>query len=540
MCNKGDETMKSSLQLLACCLILLCLSGVGLASQSESSGSPERISKLTVGTINQINEANPWDYYFGVYSMMLSHQGLVRFNNNGDVDPEIAASWDTEDLQTWTFHLRDDVTWHDGQPLTAQDIKFTIDYDLEKDPLSKSYIGTIKSVEAPDNKTVIITLEKPDYNFLKTIAVVKVIPAHIFKSVAEPKKFNDREAAIGCGPYKFVKFDKDAGTVTYQANDRYWGGMPAIDTIELRMFKNPDALMLAFQKGEVDLPYYYSKGISYYYVPNLLDNKDIGIEVYPERGITNVLWFNTAKEPFDNKELRSALSYALNYEELKNMFTAGYGTLPSAGWVPNGTLYYTKTRTLTYDANKSRSMLDDLGFKDVDGDGFRETPQKEKFQPKLLTRSDLPDSIRAAEMLKKYFAAVGIDVKIDLADKSTHGEILDEKKTHEMALAGTTFWGMIMGEGYGSGYTDSRYYGWSMVDDPEYQSIVDSLSSTQDKGKREELAAKIQEYYAEQMPQFAVYSLNIIQPYNANYAGWEYNPLHGILSYGTLFKLHEA
>lgn len=532
--------MKSPLQLMACCLILLCLSGVSLASQSDSGGTPERISKLTVGTINQINDANPWDYYFGVYSMMLSHQGLVRFNNNGDVDPELATSWETEDLQKWTFHLRDDVTWHDGQPLTAQDIKFTIDYDLEKDPLSKSYIGTIKSVEAPDNKTVIITLEKPDYNFLNTIAVVKIIPAHIFKSVAEPKKFNEKEATIGCGPYKFVKFDKDAGTVTYQANDKYWGGMPAIDTIELRMFKNPDALMLAFQKGEVDLPYYYSKGISYYYVPNLLDNKNIGIEVYPERGITNVLWFNTAKVPFDNKELRLALSYALNYEELKNMFTAGYGTLPSAGWVPNGTLYYTQTRTLTYDANKSKSMLDNLGFKDVDGDGFRETPQKAKFQPKLLTRSDLPDSVRAAEMLKKYFAAVGIDIKIDLADKSTHGEILDEKKTHEMALAGTTFWGMIMGEGYGSGYTDRRYYGWSMVDDPEYQSIVDGLGSTQDKRKREELAAQIQEYYADQMPQFTVYSMNIIQPYNANYAGWEYNPLHGILSYGTLNKLHKA
>jgi peptide/nickel transport system substrate-binding protein len=69
---------------------------------------------------------------------------------------------------------------------------------------------------------------------------------------------------------------------------------------------------------------------------------------------------------------------------------------------------------------------------------------------------------------------------------------------------------------------------------------VDELASTQDKEKRKELAAEIQEYYAEEMPQFAVYSLNIIQPYNSEYAGWEINPLHGILSYGTLFKLHKA
>jgi peptide/nickel transport system substrate-binding protein len=102
--------------------------------------------------------------------MMLSHQGLVRFNKNGDLNPELAKSWETEDLHKWTFHLRDNATWHDGKPVTAQDFKFTVDYDLEKDPLSKSYIGTIESVEAPDDKTVIINLVKPDYNFLTTIA----------------------------------------------------------------------------------------------------------------------------------------------------------------------------------------------------------------------------------------------------------------------------------------------------------------------------------------------------------------------------------
>jgi peptide/nickel transport system substrate-binding protein len=79
-----------------------------------------------------------------------------------------------------------------------------------------------------------------------------------------------------------------------------------------------------------------------------------------------------------------------------------------------------------------------------------------------------------------------------------------------------------------------------MVSDPEYQSLVDDLGKTQDTEERKELAAEIQSYYAEEMPQFAVYSMNIIQPYNARLEGWEYNPLHGILSYGTLFNLHRA
>ena len=208
--------MKRTSRLMTIGLILLCFCLIGAvwAAQTEKSGSGDRIAKLTVGTINQISDPNPWDYYFGVYSMILSHQGLVRFNNDGDLVPDLATSWETKDLQKWTFHLREDAQWHDGKPVTAQDYKFTIDYNLEKDPLSMSYIGMIKSVEAPDNKTVIIDLEKPDYNFLNTIAVVKTIPEHIFKSVDDPKKFNEKEAAIGCGPYKFVGFDKDAAIVT--------------------------------------------------------------------------------------------------------------------------------------------------------------------------------------------------------------------------------------------------------------------------------------------------------------------------------------
>ena len=93
--------------------------------------------------------------------------------------------------------------------------------------------------------------------------------------LVDVRSHDDPTAAIGCGPYRFIGFDKDAGILTYQANDNYWGGKPAIDVVELRMFKNPDALMLAFQKGEIDLPYYYSKGISYYYVPKLLENSEI-------------------------------------------------------------------------------------------------------------------------------------------------------------------------------------------------------------------------------------------------------------------------
>ncbi len=521
------------------CLILAIISQVIPLAYAEKSND-KGIDKLIVGTTAQVSDINIKDIGFGNIRWELIDCGLVKFNSAGDIVPALAKTWDTDDLKKWTFHLRDDAFWHDGTPVTAKDIQFTIDYARKTNPSSGSLYADVQSVEVPDDRTVVIDLTNPDYNFLTTIEVMSPLPEHIFENVEDPSKFNDKEATIGCGPYVFESFDKAAGILTLKAFDKFWNGTPAIDTIEFKLFKNPDAMMLALQKGEIDVTYTYGKGIEYFYVPQLLKTDDIEIMQEKDGSITGVLWINTAKEPYDNKDFRHALSYAINYDELKDLFTAGYGTIPDAGFITDGMLYHTDTRELSYDVNHSKSLLDGAGFIDIDGDDIREASDGAKLEPELLVSSSSPDRIRAAEMLEKYFEDVGIGIKIKTVDTNTFGNTMDIEKTFDMALSGTTVWGMIMGAGYGSGYIDTRYYGWSMVDDPKYQSIVDRLKLTQDKDERKELAAEIQEYYSEELPQIALYSMDVIQPINTKYEGWEYNVVYGLMNYDTLFNLHEA
>lgn len=526
----------------AICILVPIIIGtlcVLCAGQSGSSGGGT-VEKLIVGTTDLVADTNIMDTGFLNFRWMLMDCGLVKFDSEGDIIPALATSWETDDLQKWTFHLRDDALWHDGVPVTSNDIKFTIDYTMEKDPAAGAVYGDIQSVEVPDDTTVEIDLKNPDYNFLTTIEVLTPIPEHIFKDVDDPAAFNDKSAAIGCGPYVFEGFDSASGILTCKAFDKFWDGKPAVETIELRIFKNPDAMMLALEKGEVDVTYTYGKGIAYYYVPQLLELDNIKIMQMKDATLSNVLWINTAKEPYNNKEFRQALSYSIDYEELKNLFTAGYGSIPDAGFVTEATLYYIETRKLSYDPNMSRSMLEDAGFVDVDGDGLREAPDGSKLEPELMVRSYNPDHVRASEMMAKYFKDVGIDLQIKPVDKNTFGNTMDVEKTFDMALSGTTVWGMNMGVGYGSGYIDTRYYGWSMVSDPEYQKIVDELKVTGDKERRKELAEEIQNYYADELPQIALYSMNVIQPYNTKYDGWEYNVYYGLMNYGTFFNLHEA
>lgn len=521
----------------------LLASGCTAPAQKGDTGGVSqtgRVAKLVVGTTQQVTDTNINDYYYGILMLELTHQGLVRINSTGDFAPELAKSWETQDMKRWTFHLVDNATWHDGQPVTALDVKFTIEYLLDKIPTWKSSLGSIESVEAPDNETLVIILKSPDYNFMTNIAVIRTLPEHVFRSVDDPTTYSGPGATTGSGPYVFQSFDKAAGLLTFTAYDKYWGGKPAIDAIEVRLFKNTDTMIQAFQKGEIDVPYTYGKGLSFYYVPRLLQDDGIGIMTQKDGGIGNVLWFNTKVEPYDETEFRQAIGYALDYGELKNLFTAGYGTVPSAGFVPEGTLYYKDTRALSYDVNRSKAMLDALGFRDTDGDGIREMPDGSEFKPELMSRSDVSDYARAADMLKKYFNAVGLDLQVRLVDQSTLGDTLDVTKQYQMALTRTTYWGMMMGEGYGSGYVDTRYYGWTLTNDSGYQSIVDGLGMTIDGEKRKTLAGEIQDYYAEEMPAIAVYSMDVIQPYSKKYTGYGYTPLHGILCYDTLFNLKNA
>jgi peptide/nickel transport system substrate-binding protein len=535
------KTLKAiMLIMLVACLLLSGCTQPSAGPATTPAPADESIAKLIIGTTNKVEDPNINDYYFGTFSRQMTHQSLVAIAANGDIVPELASSWETPDLKTWTFHMIGNATWHDGKPVTARDIRFTMDYRKKTDPNWKSVFGGVLSVEAPDDRTVIMTLSKPDFNFLTNLAVYRTLPEHIYKSVEDPKKFNTPDAWIGSGPFVLKSFDKATGMLTYERNDKYWGPKPTIGQIEVRYFSNADTLMLAFQKGEIDAPFNYAKGFAYFYVPKLLGDPDAGIMLVKDGGITNVLWFNENKTLFDNRTFRQAVSYAINYEEMKNIFTAGYGSIPDAGWVPESTLYYKPTRKLSYDVNKSKELLDAAGFKDTNGDGFREAPDGKKFQPVLSTRSDMVDNVRAVEMLKKYLNAVGIDVQLKVLDRTSFGNLMDVDHTHEMALTRTTYWGMQMGAGYGSGYIDKQVYGWSGVNDSKFRSIVDTLKSTIDKDQRKALAGQLQDYYADEMPAIAVYNMDIIQPYNKEYAGWVYNPYNGLLCYDTLFNLHEA
>ena len=220
--------------------------------------------------------------------------------------------------------------------------------------------------------------------------------------------------------------------------------------------------------------------------------------------------------------------------------TAGYGKAVNSGLIPDKFEYYIETKPMEYDLDKAKTMLDRLGFKDIDGDGFRETPDGSKFNPELLVKSSNDESVRSSELIRNYLASAGIDLKIKLVDNPTYWDIVEEKREHEMMLCGLPFWSTQDWKGYYTSIMDARNYGWANINDPAFQSIADSIGMAKDDGKREELVGELQNCYSEELPVIPLYSMDFIQPYDKKYEGYVTHPIWGVLSLGTFVELHES
>lgn len=245
------------------------LAGLGLL---PAIGTPAAADDKVTFTVAWLNEADSLNPFVGIEAesfeiWALTYDYMISYSmEDMSPQPALATSWDTsDDGLTWTFHIRDDVTWSDGEQLTAHDIAYTYNRVLDGGPEAatwKSYLGNVTAVEAPDDTTVVLTLKAP--NAVLPLLPIPVVPEHIWKDISEDqvKSFDnspdDGEPVVGSGPFRIVKGNGGAAEYVLEKNPDYWGGDPAIDQVVIRVYKSEDPAVQALIKGEVD----FVEGIS--------------------------------------------------------------------------------------------------------------------------------------------------------------------------------------------------------------------------------------------------------------------------------------
>ena len=386
------------------------------------SGADEGISTFRLGSSTAFDTLNPLSSYMQVtYEFfLLVYDPLVRYDENYDAVPCLAEDWSvSEDELQWTFNLAEGVTWHDGEPFTSADVKFT--YELMMDTglgyMYSFYLDGITDIQCPDADTVVITTETPKANMLMN--TTPILPEHLIAAIPEENlEVWENESPVGTGPYKFDS--KGDNFVKIVKNEGYFGKLPTMDEFIFVDYENVDAMAQSLMLGEID----GATNMNPAQLSQLQNDKNIEVISGQELGFMQVginCWTDPASggNPILlDRTIRQAMDYGINKQKIVDMAYSGQGTAGTTLINPGDFFHYepAANELRTYDPDTAKALLDAAGYIDKNGDGFREAKDGSPMEFEFITIADNVEEVKSGQMIASDCAAIGIKIKSTTMD----------------------------------------------------------------------------------------------------------------------------
>lgn len=338
---------------------------------------------------------------------------------NNEIKPYFFTSYEiSEDGKELYVTFPTDKVFHDGTPVTAEDVQFSLEY--YRDVCGNSYIKSLESVELTGENSMTLKFSKADaYSYMANGATSQsVLPKHIWEKVTEPGDYVADDAYIGCGPYKLVSYDLDAGTSYYEAvpENNYLGEI-TVDAITVKTFSGEDALLMAMVNGEVDAVFNYATPVSITLLDIIRDNPDIDPGESEYTGNYQVVFGMEEGRVFADKAAREAVVKCLDWDLLSQVVNGEYGQVPGSGVIPPACKGFDSSLWKFYqDLDEANRILDEAGYLDVNGDGFREKPDGSELSVKVTPQYSTKKQEllnRIADVIIASMKEVGIQSSID-------------------------------------------------------------------------------------------------------------------------------
>lgn len=331
----------------------------------------------------------------------LIFNGLVRINAKGEIEPDLAQSWDiSADGLTYTFYLRKGVKFHDGKECTAYDVKFT--YDTIVDPKTDSPYRTsfhsMKSITVIDPYTVKILLRKPSAPLLYRLTK-EILPAHLFEN-SEARKNSFNFCPVGTGPFKFKQWIDDGLILEY--NPDYYEGRPYLDEIVVKTYPDSGAVWTALMRGEIDFCGFIERE-DYEVVK---DDPVFKTYTFPSDGYYTLI-YNLNDPVLGDKKVREAIACGVDKKSLIERVAGGYGVECSGPFYPGTLGYNPSLKPVVYNPEKAMILLKEAGWDDYDHDGVLEK-EGEKLELKVLVDERNEIFKRMAMVLRQQLQEMGI------------------------------------------------------------------------------------------------------------------------------------
>ena len=434
----------------------------------------------------------------------------LRYDDDWTPQPYLAESWKlADDKLSMTLNLVKDATFHDGKPITSEDVKFSVETIKANHPF-KTMFAPVTTVETPDAHTAILKLAQPHPALMLAMSsqLMPIIPKHIYGDGQDAKK-HDRNSdnVVGSGPFKLVEYKRDEHIIVERYDGFFIKDRPYLDKIVIKIIKDPAARTIALENGELHLSSFESLPRN---INRMKKNKALTVTAdgYAAIGALDWLAFNTAKGKTADVNVRKAIAYAIDKKFIQKAIFQGTAGNASTGIHPGSPFYTSEVETYDLDLEKANKLLDDAGYK-KGADGMR-------F--KLTADFGWPGVKAQVEYLKSALKKIGIDVTVRASpDFSSWAKTIS---SHEFDLTWDTVfsWGdPVIGvhRTYQSSnikkgviWSNTQSYKNAKVDE-----LLEQAGKETDPAKRTALYAQFQKIVADELP---VYWTNTA-PYHTVY-----------------------
>lgn len=491
-----------TLTLLAIAGILLAACAPATPGATPATSTPSaRVARLTVAIPQDEGPLNVYTTFADrlvelVYDKLFAPSPYVDAPQ-----PWLAEKATQLDPSTWLVYLRPGISWQDGRPFTAEDVKFTFDAYREGVPTRWTHhvaeVPRIARIEVEDPLRVRFVCAYPCPSLARiTFADLPILPQHVWKSVREPGKFTD--LPIGTGPYRLVEYKADQA-YRFQANESYFKGRPTVDELVMPIIKDPTTAFTALKSGQVDA---VARMLPAELIADFKRLSDLKIVATAPLAITE-LRLNYGRVPFNDPDFRRALSLAIDRQALVDTVLLGRGRPGTRGY-PHPDSPWTKPDLSTpFDAAQATRILDNLGFVDRDGDGVRETSPGRPLTFTVKVTASEPAWIRAAELVAKQLAVIGVRLTVQPLDTAAVAKLFSSRD-FDLALGDIGPHGVADPDQFIMSHRSG--YLWSpKLPYPEFERLFEAWRQTTTVEARKQVSFQMQELFNRQPTSIALW-----------------------------------
>jgi len=489
-----------------------------IAAPARQEGTPTPGGILKVGLQADPTALDPHKQSLTAIWHVIEHiyNGLTRITTPDlTIEPSLAEGWEiSEDGLSYMFVLRDGVTFHDGTPLKASDVKFTFErlVDPATASTSASELASMKSIEVNDDRTVVITLTAPDAAFLTTLAQ----PALVIYSEAFVRANNNdiSQVAMGTGPFKFVEYVPNT-RIVLEKNPDYWEeGLPYLDGIEMTIAADDTSRTAAIVSGAVDFIEY----VPLRDVDSLQQDPNLALAGETNNNI-RFIGFNLTKEPFDDPLVRQAIAAVVDREAMLGPTVFGHGT-PVEALFPATFWAALPQEAQPPDIERAKALMEEAGH----ADGFSTT---------ITSWSQYSFLSNAAVVLQEQLRQIGIEAELNLVENATmFDQVYSDNRTFDIAVTGESAFvdpNTLILPNFKTGES-SNFTSYSNED---VDALIEQGIATTDQEERTTIYQELQKILLEDLPWINLFVANQYEAMKANVKGYVHIPTGSNISFRT-------